>query len=123
AIEPIQAFFTPCQIGVEQNARIGALVDRIARSLELLTDGGEVVDFAVEDNIGLAVGRAHRLLAPREADDRESSVPHDDVAESLLTVLVGPPVADRAVHPVQQGGFGETSPAFRVGQYESAHVE
>ena len=32
-------------------------------------------------------------------------------------------VAERAVHAVQQGGFGETSAALGVGQYESTHIE
>ncbi len=123
AVQPIQAFLAPCQIGVQQYAGIGALVDRIAGSSELLADGGEVVDLAVEDDVRLAACGAHRLLASGDSDDRQSPVPHEDVADVLATVFVRPAVADCRIHPLEQRRFGQTSAALCVGQYESAHVE
>src|SRR5690242_8045397 len=63
---------TPLLVTVHQDLGIAAGLETMTLRLELDTQGGAVVDLAVEDGPDRPVLVAHRLVAGMQVDDREA---------------------------------------------------
>src|SRR5689334_12654450 len=88
---------------------------------ELLLNRAEVVDFAVEHDPDLPVGRAQRLLPPCEVDDAEPAVAHNGTAEVLLPMLVRPPVTDGGIHSAEHGLIRQAIAGPGISENETTH--
>ena len=94
-IEPVAA------IEMERQLAIRAGGERCAGQLGVQLE--VVVDLAIGDERG-AAGLVERLVAGREIDDREPRLHHADIARAVMAVAVGPAMAQRRLHRLQQRG-------------------
>jgi hypothetical protein len=79
----------------------------VASALEVLAQGGVVVDLAVHDHGDRAVLGVEGLVAASDVDDRQTRVRQRGRAGAVHAVGVGPAMAQRLDHPLPAvGGRG-----------------
>jgi hypothetical protein len=93
----------------------------VAELFEAGAQLAEVVDFAVEDDTGRAVGVIDGLLPTGQVNNRQPAHRQPRAPAEMRALLVGPAVADGGVHP------GEHFPVSRApvvihNPYDAAHL-
>src|SRR5262245_23245374 len=88
-LQSLQAIFAPMQIGLQQHFRIGVGIEAVTARFQLRPQFPEVVNLAVENYPGRAVGRGHRLKpAIRQIENRQTAMPESD---ARVGVRIPPP--------------------------------
>ena len=83
-LQPVQAIFTPMQIGLQQHFRISSGVEAVPARFQLRPQFPEVIDLAIENYPGRAVGRGHRLKpAIRQIDNRQTTMTESDARSRI----------------------------------------
>ena len=122
ALEPVDAGRAVCQVGLEQDLRVGGGRETDASLLEFPPQLDVVVDLAVEDQRAVADGE--RLVGARvEIDDAQPGVEQSDIGAAVPEGQHGPDGRGRgfASGPVSAGsGRGPCGPADVSG--DSAHA-
>ena len=88
---------------------------------EFLANLGVVVDFAIEDDDGVAVFGAHGLIAAGEIDDLEPHRAHRDIRGFMRALLIRAAMID-ALHRAAQYASGRFSPEMGETRY-AAHMK
>ena len=101
AVQAIQHPVAPLTVAVEQDLGVGVIrLEEVPFGLQFPTEIGMVVDLTVEDNGQAPVGIRHRLGAPGEIDNGETSMAEMDSRFGNDSVPLGirPAMGQRTGH-------------------------
>src|SRR5215475_8701941 len=83
-LQSLQAIFAPMQISLQQRFRIRVGFEAVTARFQLRPQFPEVVDLAVENYPGRAVGRGHWLKsAIRQIENRQATMSEPDARERM----------------------------------------
>src|SRR5207247_601075 len=91
--------------GGQQDLGVAAGAEDVAAALELGLEVAEVVDLAVVDDPGRAVGRAHRLPPGHQVDDSQAGHAQAHARLDVHALVVRSPVLEGPHHRRQQLGW------------------
>src|SRR5262245_43040550 len=83
-LQSLQAIFAPMQIGLQQRFRVRVGFEAVPERFQPQPQFPKVVDLAVENYPGRAVGRGHRLKpAIRQIENRQTAMPESDARAKI----------------------------------------
>ena len=88
AAQPVQALWAKVFIKVQSDFAVGSGAQAVARLLQFPLDRFIAVEFAVDDDVGLAVLAGDGLIAGGEVDDAETRVAEGDAAVGRYPVAL-----------------------------------
>ena len=106
AAHPAKALRIPFKEGMEYGLGIAMGMETVAKAFEFPTQLEVVIDFAVEDDDGIAITREERLVARSEVENLQSGCAHRTQARVENSLLVG--------SAMRQGSGGGANP-IRIG--------
>lgn len=101
AVERAHAVRAHFLVGADDHLGIRLGLEPVAARHEIAPQFQIVEDLAVERDDDAAVVVGHGLAAAGDVDDAEAGVAEADIVVDMDTLLVGPPVCDRADHGLQ----------------------
>jgi hypothetical protein len=101
ALQVLEHAHAVLPVGVKQRLGVAVGAERMAARLQLAPQRGEVVDLAVEHAREVAVGRAHRLRAAGEVDDRQAAETERERAVAVVAFVVRAAMLQRSRHALQ----------------------
>src|SRR5258708_7934756 len=121
AVERLHARRAMLRVGVQDGFGVAAGTELPAARDELGGQLDVVEDLAVERDPDVAVGRRQRLLAAREIDDRQSTMPEGGSLVEVDAGSVGPAMAHRLDHALEHGARRERAGREREEAGDAAH--
>lgn len=101
AVQPVEHADAPLPPAMDDRLRVGPGAEDVAVRLELRTQGGVVVDFAVERHHHLAVRAEHGLRAPGQVDNGQPPVAEAQMRLGMKAVAVRAAMRDRVGHAAE----------------------
>ena len=112
--KPVQKFFTPLLVAVQQNFRVCLVAENMTFGNQLLFQLLIVIDLTIEGNDHTFILIEHRLVPGIQINDGKPAEPHGHIIIDKLTGSVGSPVNNPVHH------IGKDGSAFRKSSCKSA---